>query len=181
MFLVACSLGGANKAQAQGKDPFVVKAAFLCNFAKFAEWPGQAFTGADASIVIGIYGTDPFGAKLEAAASGMVVRGRPLKVRLLTNPPDKGDCHLLFVGSLSKEEAQKLEAAQPTLTKLPILTVSDQKNFAADGGCIGFVENNGAIHFQVNLAAADGAGVKLNSGLLKLADHVYKSSPRLKP
>ncbi len=158
-----------------------MKAAFLCNFAKFAEWPSQAFVSADAAIVIGIYGADPFGAKLEAAATGMVVRGRPLKVRLLANPPGKGECHLLFVGSMTKEEVQKYESALPTLTKLPILTVSDQKNFAAEGGCIGFVENSGAIHFQVNLAAADGAGVKLSSGLLKLADHVYKSSPRIKP
>lgn len=167
--------------QAQGKDPFVVKAAFLCNFAKFADWPSHAFATADAAIIIGIYGADPFGAKLEAAATGMLVRGRPLKIRLMANPPGKGDCHLLFVGSMTKEESQRYEAALPGLAKLPILTVSDQKNFASEGGCIGFVENSGAIHFQVNLAAADGAGVKLSSGLLKLADHVYKSSPRIKP
>ena len=168
-------------ASGQGKDPFAVKAAFLCNFTKFAEWPAQAFADAESPLVVAIYGEDPFGAKLDAAASGLTVHGRKLQIRRLKDPPRQGECHLLFVGRPTKEAPLKLDEIQALLLQQPILTVGDQKNFAADGGCIGFVESGGAIHFQVNLAASDLSGVKLNSGLLKLADNVFKTLPRNKP
>ena len=168
-------------ASGQGKDPFAVKAAFLCNFTKFAEWPAPAFADAESPLVVAIYGEDPFGAKLDAAASGLTVRGRKLQIRRLREPPRQGECHLLFVGAPTREAPLKLNELQVLLRQQPILTVGDQKNFAADGGCIGFIESGGAIRFQVNLAACDLSGVKLNSGLLKLADNVFKTLPRNKP
>ena len=165
----------------QGKDPFAVKAAFLCNFTKFSEWPAQAFPNVESPLILAIYGEDPFGAKLDAAASGLVVRGRKVQIRRLKEVPRPGECHLLFVGRPTREAPQKLEEVQAALLQQPVLTVGDQKNFAANGGCIGFVEGSGAIRFQVNLAACDLAGVKLSSGLLKLAENVFKAIPRSKP
>ena len=38
---------------------YKVKAAFLYNFARFVEWPSEAFASADAPFVIAVVGTDP--------------------------------------------------------------------------------------------------------------------------
>ena len=44
---------------------YQLKAVFLYNFAQFTEWPADAFADEKSPIVIGIVGTDPFGATLE--------------------------------------------------------------------------------------------------------------------
>lgn len=156
----------------QAKDPFVVKAAFLCNFAKFTEWPAEAFSDAKAPFVIGVLGEDPFGSKLDAAIKGLELHGRPVVIRRFAGIPAPKEAHLLFVGA---DFVRKLEQLESELRGSRTLIVGDARTFAQEGGMIAFVERDGAIHFEVNLASADTAGLKLNSGLLKLADHVYKN------
>jgi len=52
------------RARAQSAVPEdEAKAAFLYNFAKFVEWPDEAFTGSDA-FVLGLLGDDAFAAGL---------------------------------------------------------------------------------------------------------------------
>ncbi len=55
--LVFCS---AVAAQAQTATEYQVKAAFLFNFAKFVEWPADAFRSDDAPLQICVLGQDPF-------------------------------------------------------------------------------------------------------------------------
>ena len=52
---------------------------------------------------------------------------------------------------------------------MPILTVSDIDDFARAGGMIGLVEAEQRIRFDINLATARQANLKLSSQLLKLA------------
>lgn len=56
-------LGGLllNKAWAAEFDEYAVKAAYLYNFAKFVEWPPEAFASDDAPLWICIAGANPFG------------------------------------------------------------------------------------------------------------------------
>ncbi len=112
------------------------------------------------------------GTRLDSAAKTAEVRGRRVVVRRFLIPPSPGECHLLFVGN---DYARRLPELLGHLGKSPILLVGDTKGFASDGGAIGFVEKDGAIHFEVNLGSADHTGIKLGTGLLKLADKVYKS------
>ena len=42
---------------------YVIKAAYLYNFAMFVEWPADAFPRQDSPVVIGIVGTDRFGCR----------------------------------------------------------------------------------------------------------------------
>ena len=44
---------------------YKLKAVFLLNFAKFIEWPDQAFSDKASSIAICIVGKDPFGGLIE--------------------------------------------------------------------------------------------------------------------
>ena len=57
------SVGMNHKVQAQTPNEYRVKAAFILNFARFIEWPGDGY-GAGGSLVVGIVGEDPSQAKL---------------------------------------------------------------------------------------------------------------------
>lgn len=146
-----------------------VEAVFLFNFSQFVEWPSQAFPQAGSPIVIGVLGSDPFGAMLDEVVRGEVVKGRALTVRRFQHIDDVTDCQILFV---SRSERARL---QPILDKLKgrnILTVSDLEEFAGEGGVICFVLMDNKIRLRVNLEAAKAAGLTLSSKLLRPAQIV---------
>lgn len=168
-FAFACPLKG------QVKDPAVVKTAFLCNFVKFTDWPAEAFQKPDSPLVIGVLGTDPLGSRLDNATREMTVHGRRIVVRRFASVPAPGECHVLFAGEGGIKRLGEIVSA---LGQAPVLVVGDEKGFAEQGGTIGLVESQGSLRFEVNLGAANTGGLKLGSGLLKLADKVYKTTPR---
>ena len=61
---VLLPIGGAAEGSASVSE-YDVKAAFLLNIAKYADWPPQAHTGPGSPIVLGILGEDPFGPILD--------------------------------------------------------------------------------------------------------------------
>src|ERR1041385_8325805 len=52
---------------------YQVKALFLFNFAKYVDWPAEAFADANAPLVIGIVGQDRFKDSLKQAVEGKTV------------------------------------------------------------------------------------------------------------
>src|SRR5207244_10853841 len=73
---LALAIGGLAGASALGQpvDEYQVKAAFLFNFAKFVEWPPQAFPSASAPFSICVLGQNPFGRSLQEAVEGKVAQ-----------------------------------------------------------------------------------------------------------
>ena len=78
-------LGCANMAQiCCGDEPtqeYRLKAAFIYNFARFIEWPDDAFADGKAPFVIAVVGDDPFNGALEQEISGKKVGGRSVVIR----------------------------------------------------------------------------------------------------
>jgi len=74
-FAIALGILLSVGARAQAADEYRIKAAFLYNFAKFVEWPAQAFKSPSDPIVIGVLGTDPFGDALAEAVAGKTLGG----------------------------------------------------------------------------------------------------------
>ncbi len=146
-----------------------VKAAFLYNFAKLAEWPTNTFTNATTPLVIGVLGSDPFGPVLEEVTNGKTINGRAVVIIVYSRVEDVGGCQLLFI---SAAENGHLPAILAKLADQPILTVGDTPQFAVRGGVIGLIKREGEIHFEVNRAAAARAHVQLSSKLLRLAELV---------
>lgn len=146
-------------------DEYAVKAAYLYNFAKFVEWPQEAFATADAPLRICIVGDNPFGDAL-AALSGKTAQDHPVETRLVSAATGFGSCHIVFISGTEQGQFKTLLAK---LSRLPILTVSDINAFAQAGGMIGLVEADQRIRFDINLAAARQVGLKISSQLLKLA------------
>ena len=145
---------------------YLIKSAILYNFAKFATWPETAFASSDAPLRVCILGNDPFGAALDAL-DGKQVRNRPLTTVRISDVRETLQCHILFV---STSEQAHLAKILGHVAQLPILTVADINRFASSGGIIALKEVDNRSRIEVNIAAADQAGVKLSSKLLRLAD-----------
>ena len=58
--------------------------------------------------------------------------------------------------------------------KSGVLTVSDLPDFTISGGMIQFVLRDNKVRFEVNLAAAERAGLTFSSQLLKVATDVMR-------
>ena len=151
-----------------------VEAVFLFNFSQFVEWPAQVFPEPGSPIVIGVLGSDPFGATLDEVVRGEVVKGRPLVVRRFQRVEQLTDTQILFI---SRSERTRLRPILATLKGRNILTVSDLEDFANDGGIICFVLMDNKIRLRVNLQAAKEAGLTLSSKLLRPAQIVGPGEP----
>jgi len=165
-------LAAQESAQAQAKAEdrtreYRIKAAFLYNFAKFTEWPAGSFADPQAPLRICVYGDDPFGDALESIA-GKTVRGRPVEVDRLDALSAGEPCHLLFI---SESEAPNLPRILAALQRRPVLTVADIPGFAGAGGIINLkVNKEDKIRFEINVAKARLAGLRLSAKLLSLAE-----------
>ncbi len=159
---MAVALVTGNAVTAADPPEYQVKAAMLYNVAKFVDWQ-EAQT--DAPLQVCVFGKNPFGAALDSLR-GKVVHGRQLNVRQVSRPDEIGACQILFISS---SERRSLPAILAKGALAGVLTVSDMERFATTGGVVGFVEVEGKIRMEVNLEAAQQAGLKIGSQLLKLA------------
>jgi YfiR/HmsC-like len=154
-------------------DEYQVKAAFLFNFAKFVEWPTEAFSNPNAPLVITVFGEDPFNGSLEAV-KGKLVNNRKLTIRRVKDIQDIGKTNVLFVSPSAKKELARILEAQQGQS---VLTVGEDGVFTQCGGIINFVKEDNRVRFEVNVSAAERAGLKISSRLLALA-RIVKSLPQ---
>jgi hypothetical protein len=169
-FLIAtcAGAGGVLNAPAQIQPPseYQVKAVFLYNFAKFVEWPPEAFADASAPVILGIIGDDPFGAVLDRTIKGKTVNGRALLVKRAKQVRDLKGCHIVFISASERERlAQILEA----LSRSSVLTIGETERFVHLGGIINFIIEANKVHFEINVDVARRAQLKISSKLLTLA------------
>ncbi len=159
--------GNASVATAEQYDEYTIKAALLYNFTKFVEWPLQRSPGHHFNICV--YGDDPYGNRLDAleereASNITIYRHRILKDSI-TN------CQIVFIAEAS--EGHVVEAIA-LFRNRPVLTVGETRDFVAQGGIIGLIREHDRIKFEINLAAADEAGLEMSSQLLRIARRVIR-------
>jgi len=143
-----------------------VEAVFLLYFSQFVDWPAGAFADERSPIVIGVLGDDPFDGVLDQAVAGERVNGRPVVVRRMKSIADAKDCHILYISS---SEAPQLPQILSTLKGRNVLTVSDLDHFVQSGGMIRFMLVDQHVRLRINARAAQAAGLKLSSKLLRAA------------
>ena len=168
ILLIACILFSALcmvlAADADLEDK--VKAAYVYNFTKFVHWEKKEGDSTKVPIRICVLGTDSIGDLLEEL-SNRQVEGRPLQVeRNTSNISDIPHCNVLFI---SRSEEQQLPLIMQQLIGSNVLTTSDIPRFSKRGGMIGFVTEGGRIKIEINLTAAQRAGLKISSKLLEVA------------
>jgi hypothetical protein len=159
----------AQSPEVSDSSEYLIKAGFIFNFAKFVEWPSNAFAQPDSPIVIGILGTDPFGTIIDKIVQDKKIGTRGFVVKRLkwgTELKELRECKILFIGA--SERAHMDELVQ-MLRGLPILTVGETPGFAERGGVIRFVLEDNRVRFEVNVVAARQADLTISSRLLTLA------------
>jgi len=157
------------RAHAQSAPEYEVKAAFLLNFTKFVEWPPGSFPAADSPLTICIVGKDPFLKFLDDMVADESVNGHRLTVRRLSADAATQGCRVLFAGVGEQDVARILGSAGRG-----VLTVGEGDRFMRAGGMITFVIQNQRVRFDVNLSAAQAAGLRLSARLLTVARSVVK-------
>lgn len=184
--MAIATLGGLAPARgfaAANSLEYQVKAGFLFNFAKFVEWPGAALAPG-ASVRLGIVAPDEVFQLIEKSLAGKTVGDRPLIVERFT-PAQLGGGgalpNIIFVHQDVFRPQSELGFTKQQLATLgekhPVLLVGESAGFATSGGMIGFVQRGESLRFQVNLASAQRAGLKLSSRLSGLAEIVTTPTP----
>jgi len=159
----------ATRASAQQPDAeYALKAAFLSKFPYFAEWPEAALVNRH-TIDVCVLKPSPFGATLQELIAGERLGERTLALRLIEDDDALTDCHVLFIPSRPRVSRKRLLARA---SALPILTVGDDGAFLDEGGILKLQMIDGRVRFDVDVAAASRAGLRLSSQLLQLAMQV---------
>lgn len=170
MYALVLSGGPGVSAQTAPAPEYQLKAVFLFNFARFVDWPPQAFPEAQTPLVIGVLGEDPFGAYLHETVRDEKVNKRPLAVQRYRRVEEIKTCHILFI---SRSEVDRLGQILASLKDRSILTVIDTEDAAAQRGVmIRLVTEKNKIRLRINLQAAKAANLTISSKLLRPAEIV---------
>jgi hypothetical protein len=157
--------GGLVMAQTSGFSEYQVKAAFLYNFGKFVQWPSNDFASANAPLLIGVYGENPFGNNLAEVVHGRNINGHPVVAREVSLAELKG-CQILFI---AQSKQKNINDILHVLDGAGVLTVTENLDPFQTGVMISFILESDRIRFEINNAAAVKVGLKLSSKLLMLA------------
>jgi len=147
------------------------KAVFLLNFLKYVEWPPTTESDTNGPLQIGLVGKDRFGTALSSLVKSKTIDGRPVVLEHCDGESAWRHCRLLFV---SGSEDQRVEEILAATKDLPVLTVGETDDFLEKGGMISLVTRDKTVRLEINLVAAEAAGLKISSRLLAVADVVKR-------
>jgi hypothetical protein len=143
-----------------------IKAAFICKFAVYVQWPSQVFARPDSPIVIGVIARDAVVDELTRTAATLSVDGRALVVRRLHAGDAVADVHLVYVANSEERHlAEVLAAAKGR----PVLVVTESHNAVAAGSMINFVVVDDKVRFDISPHAAELSSLRISARLLSVA------------
>ena len=165
--LVISIMGFTSSVRAIAPDSvpeYEVKAAMIYNFALFVEWPKKV--SPSSPIAIGVLGDDPFGPILESTFRRKTAQDREIQIRRFARLEELQPCDILFI---AQSERKRMSEIIDAIGRNGVLTIGDMKDFTELGGVIGFKIEDKEVRFEINLAAAQRAGLKISYKLLRLA------------
>ena len=169
--MAAIVLAAVAAAPAAGELPeYAVKAELIHRFTTFIRWPQTSFSAPRSPFVVCLVGED----SLEQFLDDMVdkerrIQGRPLEVRTLEPGDSTRGCHALWVAA---SEAERMPAIMRSVRGKPILTLGDSPEFVQACGILNFVADEKRIRYELNLAQAEKAGLRVPTEILRHAEKV---------
>lgn len=158
LLLVLLPLLAAPAAFAQYSEA-EVKAAFVFNVAKFAEWPAEVLP-AGAPLRVCVLGKPGDFSGALATLDGRQVQGRTLAV---SSGAASRPCHMLvLIGDAS-------DPNRATVAETGTLTIAESLAFVDSGGMLGMGIVDNRVRFSVNVQAVRRAGIRLPAQFLRLA------------
>jgi hypothetical protein len=157
---VVVALTAAGGARAQTPVSGGLGAAdYVVGFVQYVRWPADEHAKSWQVCVAA-----PLGEKADRYA-GRSARGKPFEVRAVGPRDGLADCHVLDLSDASASDARVLlERAR----RLAVLTVGEGERFCTAGGVACLRERDGGGGFEINLSAAQQAGLNVNAQLLML-------------
>ena len=113
-----------------------------------------------------VFGNDPFDGGLEKLAKNHTVGGHTIQVKHIVTLESVPSCHIVFVGAPEPAPVRDIVTAAENAS---VLLVGDSADFAKRGGTMNFFTEKGKVRFAINRRAADAAGLKVSSRMLRLA------------
>ena len=171
VLVVAALLTGPSLGATQDVSVPALKAAFLSNFVKFAEWPedqrapGRVFTFC-------VSGDKAVSAALQQSLTDHPGTA-PMSVIVVTPEAPLHSCQMLYVGGTDLRQARRVIDA---LKGAAVFTVSDIEGFAEAGGVAELRLEKGRMRFAINPGAAQRGHLTLSAKLLSLAT-IVKDGP----
>lgn len=139
-------------------------AVYLGRFAEYVQFAPEQQANTD--FVIGVLGPDPFGGELQKLYQERRIHKKPVRIVQAAQLQDLPPCDLLYI-NLPTQTARA--AALRYAAEQRLLTVSNARGFAAQGGIIqiNFVEQKAKI--TINHGAALRSGLQIRAPLLSIA------------
>jgi hypothetical protein len=146
---------------------YEIKAAYLCKFGHYVEWPSTSTDASQQPLVVGVMASDSVVDEVVLAARGQRVQGRPLLVRRIEMAAEAGDgASIVFIARSHAEWTGQVLAA---VADRPVLTVTEAAAKGPESAIIDFVVVNDKVRFDVSLVAANRSGLRISARLLTVA------------
>jgi hypothetical protein len=172
LILILLFAPGSVSAQASVPAEYRAKASFLTTFPSFIDWPESAFLSPQTPFLVCVLGDFRFGTALAESARSASPHGRRVDVRWVRHDQEARNCQIVFVG---ESEAKRYAGILQVVQGRGILTVGETTDFLSAGGMLSFSFQNGTLQFDVNLAPANEAHLRVSSRLLVLARRVLNN------
>lgn len=146
-----------------GSQQYIYKAAFLFRFIEYIDWKKNSKS---ATFNFAVLGHSPITEQMLIIAAEEKINQKKIKVAEFENVDEQGFYNILFVSENSRipieEVVSKFKGKQ-------VLIVTEKKGYAGKGSHINFFISNNKLKFEINQVAANNAGIKISSQLLRHA------------
>lgn len=144
-----------------------VKAAYLYNFVKLADWPPGVVPTPPLPVILCVLGgDDDFVNVLRTTTAGKMLGANPISIKAARSPSELRGCQLVFFRSAEPTEVRDAIA---NLVDSGALLVGEQEGFLASGGMINLFLADGKVRYRVNSTALDQAHIRYPPSFLGMA------------
>jgi hypothetical protein len=146
-------------------EKYTVLAALTLNFARFTQWPDNAFSDADSNIQVCLVGDNVLMQSFDSI-NGKAVGNRVIKIINSDKLRNLNQCHILFISELPNNILSQvfLDTKQ-----YPVLTIGEEPDFIESGGMVAMVNTDGKIQVHINLSLVKTVRLMISASLLRLA------------
>ncbi len=156
------------RTEAQSVEYFV-KASLITKIAQYTEWDSTASSDV---FEIAILGKSPFKGELEKLASSTQIKNKPIKISYIRNYNEAKTCEIMFV---SQSERNNLDEIVKFFEGKNTMLIADTPEFSEKGIHFNFyLDPDKTIHFEIDLNALKGSGLKPDLQLLTIGKIINK-------
>lgn len=146
-------------------EQYTVLAALTLNFARFTQWPDQAFTDLGNNLNVCLVGDNVLMQSFDSIA-GKPVGAKVIKIINVDKLRNLNQCNILFVSELPNNVLAQVFL---DIKQYPVLTIGEGLEFIHSGGMVAMVNTDGKIQLHINLSVVKNGGLAISSSLLRLA------------